>query len=301
MHYFKYNVSDFVMQKSGLSLFEQGVFMAIIDHYIKNDGKIDFDQAKIAGLLGIRKPEEIESLRFVLAHRFVNQDGMLKQPMIDQMIEEYSKKSEKSKASVRSRWESKASSNDTESYDRNTNVYERNTNVYVTNKPRNQETKKPVNQETICSSDSLDVGEEEIPSRNKKVLRETKKIRSAPTASPKGGFDFSTGKFTGFSEANLQSWITAYPAISVTQELAKMSAWLMSNPKNRKSDYLRFVNNWLSRAQDAAGRIPPLSKPEKFDPTAYINRTGKYAQQPDVIDITEYTGAVFNGSAMVGK
>jgi len=31
-------------------------------------------------------------------------------------------------------------------------------------------------------------------------------------------------------------------------ELEKMNAWLVSNPKKRKKDYPRFINNWLSRA-----------------------------------------------------
>lgn len=46
----------------------------------------------------------------------------------------------------------------------------------------------------------------------------------------------------------------AYPAVNVLAELRKMRAWSMSNPKNRKTKggVLRFVNQWLGRAQDNA-------------------------------------------------
>lgn len=45
-----------------------------------------------------------------------------------------------------------------------------------------------------------------------------------------------------------------YKAVDVEAELRKMQGWLLGNPKNRKtkSGIMRFVTNWLSRAQDKA-------------------------------------------------
>jgi hypothetical protein len=58
----------------------------------------------------------------------------------------------------------------------------------------------------------------------------------------------------GFQNLNgyLSSWESAYPAVNVKSEIAKAAAWLISNPKNKKSNYARFLNNWLSSAQDKA-------------------------------------------------
>jgi hypothetical protein len=47
-------------------------------------------------------------------------------------------------------------------------------------------------------------------------------------------------------------WVKAYPAANVDGELAKAAAWLLANPKNAKSNYARFLTNWLTRAQDRA-------------------------------------------------
>jgi hypothetical protein len=54
----------------------------------------------------------------------------------------------------------------------------------------------------------------------------------------------------------------AYPGINLENETAKAKAWLESNPKNRKSNLKRFLNNWFNREQDRVNRFPP--REEKF-------------------------------------
>ena len=48
-----------------------------------------------------------------------------------------------------------------------------------------------------------------------------------------------------------------YPAVDVEQQLNNMKAWLISNPRRRKtkSGILRFVNGWLSREQDRGNGV----------------------------------------------
>ena len=53
-----------------------------------------------------------------------------------------------------------------------------------------------------------------------------------------------------------EKWQEAYPAVLIDKELASAASWLLSNPKNAKSNYARFLTNWLTRAQDRAGRSP---------------------------------------------
>lgn len=53
-------------------------------------------------------------------------------------------------------------------------------------------------------------------------------------------------------EPLMAQWVAAYPAVDVAGELAKAAAWLLANPKNAKSNYARFLTNWLTRAQDRA-------------------------------------------------
>jgi hypothetical protein len=44
----------------------------------------------------------------------------------------------------------------------------------------------------------------------------------------------------------------AYPGVVIDVQLAKAWAWADANPKHRKSNWKRFLTNWLSRAQESA-------------------------------------------------
>lgn len=73
-------------------------------------------------------------------------------------------------------------------------------------------------------------------------------------------FDFITGKFSNLN-GQVEIWRNAYPAVSIDLELNKAAAWLVANPKNRKSNYSRFLSNWLSRVQDKAPSVQPKKQP----------------------------------------
>lgn len=49
--------------------------------------------------------------------------------------------------------------------------------------------------------------------------------------------------------------VEAYPAVNVPTEIAKAEAWLIANPANAKRDGDRYLNLWLSRAQERAPRV----------------------------------------------
>lgn len=66
------------------------------------------------------------------------------------------------------------------------------------------------------------------------------------------GFQIPDSVMAGFK--------TAYPAAQVEAEIAKAHAWALANPKNRKSQWGRFLNGWLQRAQD---RARPVKGDEK--------------------------------------
>ena len=67
-------------------------------------------------------------------------------------------------------------------------------------------------------------------------------------------FDFSSLKWEGIKEEDLNNWAEAYPAVDIKQELLKMREWIKANPqKGRKSNYRRFITNWLRKEQDRGG------------------------------------------------
>lgn len=79
-------------------------------------------------------------------------------------------------------------------------------------------------------------------------------------------FSFSEGEFEGIEGDDFYAWAKAYPACDVKAELLKMAEWIKANPaKGKKSNYRRFITNWLSRQQDRGGSkgIIPLQAPDR--------------------------------------
>lgn len=81
--------------------------------------------------------------------------------------------------------------------------------------------------------------------------------------------------------AQVADWQEAYPAVDVPQECREMRQWLIANPSNKKTakGIRRFINSWLSRAQDRA----PLVKVAKtatqaVDALAEIRRRNAEAE-----------------------
>ena len=72
------------------------------------------------------------------------------------------------------------------------------------------------------------------------------------------------------TQAMIDGWTEAYPAVDVLAECRKAKAWEDSNPKNRKTfdGHARFLNAWMAKAQNQARTVsvqgqPALPAPEK--------------------------------------
>ena len=71
---------------------------------------------------------------------------------------------------------------------------------------------------------------------------------------PKPFFNTSILKWENITDEAVALWEKAYPACDIERELTKMATWILANPKKgKKSNYSRFITNWLSRAQDNGG------------------------------------------------
>ena len=90
----------------------------------------------------------------------------------------------------------------------------------------------------------------------------------------------------GYGQEDLDALSKAYPAINVTTEIMKASAWLVANPKNVKKNVARFVNNWLSRAQDKAPATNYNSTPSVFNHPDVARGIARFASGP-IIDKNE--------------
>ena len=89
----------------------------------------------------------------------------------------------------------------------------------------------------------------------KEKVNDNKKPSAPDDESPCAGrFLLNDGTEYAVSENDVVLYQQLYPGIDVSQELRNIQAWCLSNPKNRKTKAgaKRFLNGWLSRAQNSA-------------------------------------------------
>ena len=90
-------------------------------------------------------------------------------------------------------------------------------------------------------------------------------------------FDKNLKEWKGIQEEDKKRWKEAYPACDIEIELKRMAEWIISNPnKGVKSNWRRFITNWLMRQQDHGGT---KGSPVKFDPKKYDWLKSDYAEE----------------------
>lgn len=115
--------------------------------------------------------------------------------------------------------------------------------------PENGTEPDPLNQTHITRPSRGDTCEPDVEQKPKK---------------PKIDFAPETG-WRNIAPEDLKSWRKAYPAVDVDGQLLRMGEWCKANgARGHKSNWRRFITNWLSRTQDRGGDanvadIPDLS------------------------------------------
>ena len=97
----------------------------------------------------------------------------------------------------------------------------------------------------------------------------------------------NTGEDWQPEEEDVLKWQQLYPAVDVFQELNAMEGWLDANPTKRKTPrgIKRFVNSWLSRAQDKGG------SPQAQEST----KSGKVERTRDMTALDDLTHVFVTG------
>ena len=108
------------------------------------------------------------------------------------------------------------------------------------------------------------------------TIEEVKKVRSkesnnnTPSASGDkspcaGSFLLNDGTSYEITENDVDKFQQLYPGIDVRQEIRNITGWCISNPRNRKTraGAKRFLNGWLSRAQNSSRPNKGYSREEE--------------------------------------
>lgn len=88
-----------------------------------------------------------------------------------------------------------------------------------------------------------------------------------------------------------------YPAVDVRAEIRKAVAWLEANPRNRKSQWRRFLNSWLSRCQDSAPRVDETKPAARLKALETVHQDRIPSGRYDDVDVMDFSDPDFDFSA----
>lgn len=111
--------------------------------------------------------------------------------------------------------------------------------------PLSPPTPSPYRAEAPASAHTCEAGAEDLFPDNKPepTISPAKRIRWTPEAG-----------WQGITDEDRARWEEAYPACDISRQLSSATNWLLANPREaKKSNFARFLNGWLSRAQERGG------------------------------------------------
>lgn len=102
MHYYQFNIGDYIKDASHLSLEEEGVYRRLIDLYYTNEKPIELNIKSVSRAIRARGNEDL--IELILSEFFIKTEKGFKQKRIDAELKKYKEKSKKAAASAKARW-----------------------------------------------------------------------------------------------------------------------------------------------------------------------------------------------------
>lgn len=181
--------------------------------------------------------EEVKELKSVRADCYFT---VIKQHL-DSNTEKYEKTVERNKENVSKRWN------------------KQNTTV---SSGKNENTKNTDNDNDIDSDNDIDnnnniyiSSEQQVATEPESSEDEEEMIDAVVVPEELKGLNLyeNNEKLLKLWPELIMAWKSAFPGINIIAEVKAAHAWEVANPKRRKVDKARFLQNWMARAQDSHG------------------------------------------------
>lgn len=220
MNYFEKHIGDWIRDTVSLTMLEDGAYNRLIDQYYQTERPLPIDKKLIYRLARANSSAEKKAVDFVVENFFERTENGYVQKRANEELARYSEKRAKAQASANARWGKS---------DGNANA-SANASLFA----------DADDMRTHCDGNALQTPD-------------TSNQRT--TSAPSEKISLVADGWSGIPDDLLRQWDKAYPAVNIDGELAKAAAWITANPRNRKSNYARFLTNWLTKAQDRAPRL----------------------------------------------
>jgi len=182
---------------------------------------------------------------------------------LDSNSEKYEKIVEKNKENILKRWNKQDTTvlNGKNKNTKNTTVssgISKNTTVL---NGKNKNTKNTDNDNDIDSDNDIDnnniyiSSEQQVATEPETTPDEEEMIEAVIVPEELKGLNLyeNNEKLLKLWPELIGAWKNAFPGINIIAEVKAAHAWEVANPKRRKVDKARFLQNWMARAQDSYG------------------------------------------------
>jgi len=119
-----------------------------------------------------------------------------------------------------------------------------------------QQSEQQMSNKRASSEHQVSTNKNDKNEKKRNTDARSKKTRSKQEDIYRISYDLETYRFKGITKEDIQRWVDTYPAVNIEFQLKKAEELLRANPKKRKQNYLSFLNNWFSKAQQWGGDIP---------------------------------------------
>jgi uncharacterized protein YdaU (DUF1376 family) len=260
MHKYWRHIGDYAKDTRHLSILEHGAYTLMLDWCYASEKPLPVDEKVLFRLCGAFEKAEQKAVMAVRDEFFVLESQGWTQKRVMEEIGEYQDKKSKASKAADMRWQCERNADALQTHS------VRNANADANGMPRAR-VPATSNQQPSTSFLLAPDGAEPPPSAEASAID----LASDPQKKKKGGaadeglaWAAETG-WRGFTDTLMSELAEAYPACDIRRQMLAMEQWLKANKaKAKKSNWRKFVTNWLAKEQDRGGDLRGRTPSQAF-------------------------------------
>lgn len=247
MIYYPHHIGDYMTSTAHLTILEDGAYRRLLDFYYSREAPIPIDLVQICRLIRARSREERRAVETILNEFFALTDAGWMHARCEEEIKKSKIISERARSNGKNGGRPRKQNSEKNVEKTSPEETQPVISGFGLANPEKSECKAPIY--LIPNTNTKE--EEEYSLRS--FASDEKKSSDAERERPQAKTIKPNGvEWENIAPEDRAVWARAYPAIDVDSELVAALAWVRANPANKKSNYRKFLTNWLKRSQDRA-------------------------------------------------
>lgn len=259
MHKYLRHLGDYAKDTKHLSMLEHGAYNQMLDWCYAAEKPLPIDEKALFRLCSAFDKAEQQAVLSIRDEFFVlTEDGYTQKRVLEEMAD-YKDKAAKAARAADKRWQSERNADAMQTHsDGNADGMHR-ARVPIT------DNHKPITNFLSAPDGAGPNGDGAAPASAAELKPDSGQKKKKGGAARDGiqplAWTAQVG-WQGFTQDLWDELALAYPACDIRRQMLAMEQWLKANPaKARKSNWRKFVTNWLAKEQDRGGDLRGMAQP----------------------------------------